>query len=81
MRRAKSTDALNTSIQGQLMLDEIQLIVAEAIAAGDILQTRPHAERLSTVYEGARLSKAEITNELIIAGASAKIAVEIQSAD
>ena len=79
MSAAGTPIAPKTTIQGQLIFDEIQMIVAEAIAAGGTLRTAPHVKRLSKVYEGAGFSKERITNEIIIAAATGGIAVEIQS--
>lgn len=64
-------------IPGQLILDEIQVIVAEAIAMGGTLQIRPYVDRLLKVYEGAGFSKSWIANELIRSAASAKVPLEL----
>ena len=81
MHVARSSDAPERSVHRQLILDEIRLIVAEALASGETLQTRAHVDRLSKVYNGAGFSKGRLTNELISAAAAANVPVEIQRND
>ena len=61
----------------ELILDEIRLVVAEAIGSGDILWIGPHARRLLETHPGSGWSEGHIADELILAAANAGVPVEI----
>ena len=63
--------------QRQLILDEIRTIVADAVAAGDILRVGPHARRLSATYPASGWSEGHIADELILAASAARVPLEI----
>ena len=61
-----------------LMRDEIQMIVAEAIADGGTLSIGTHVERLATIYPEAGRSRRSIADELILAATQERLPVEIE---
>jgi hypothetical protein len=67
-------------IHSQLIRDEIQAIVADAISFHQILRVGLHAQRLSVTYPGSGLSPRWIADELILAASHAKVPVKIDSA-
>ncbi len=61
-----------------LMRDEIQMIVAEAIAAGGTLSIGTHVDRLASIYPEAGRSRRSIADELILAATQERLPVEIE---
>jgi hypothetical protein len=71
-----------TSEQGfvdRLIGEEIRRMVADA-AQGGMISTQQCAEQILRTYSGCSLSETEIANRLVMAAASAGIAVEIGQA-
>jgi hypothetical protein len=72
---------LGTSEQGfieRLVGEEIRRMVAEAINDGGVISTSKCAAQISRAYAGSVfISEAEIADKVIMAAASAGVAVEI----
>ena len=74
---------MGTSEQGfvdRLIGEEIRRVVADAVQDGGMISTQQCAEQILRTYRGCNLSEADIANRLIMAAASAGIAVEIGQA-
>lgn len=63
--------------QRALLLKEIACIVGDAERNGVVLATGRHAAMLFAAYPDAHLSVARIVDELILAAATKKVAVEV----
>jgi hypothetical protein len=68
-----------SSIQNDLIFDEIRAIVAEAIRGHSVLWVAPHVERLIKTYGTAGFSKGRIADEIILAASRAKVPVHIEA--
>jgi hypothetical protein len=61
----------------RLINEEIRRIVAEAVADGGILSAQKCAAQILRAYRGSALSKTELADRIMMAAASAGVAVEI----
>jgi hypothetical protein len=69
---------VNQAISRRLLREEIRRIVADARANGtSILHTSDHAARLAAIYPTAGYSVGHIIDEIVMAAATAGLAVEI----
>ena len=60
-----------------LVHDEIRQIVTDAVASGDVIRVRLHAARLKASYPDSPVAESAIADELLLAGSTAKIPMEI----
>lgn len=63
--------------QRALLLKEIACIVRDAERNGGVLATGMHAARFFASFPGAHLSIGRIIDEIVLAAATKKVAVEI----
>jgi hypothetical protein len=61
----------------RLIDEEIRRIVADAVQEGGILSAQDAADHILRAYRGSALSKTEIADRIMLAAASAGVAVEI----
>ena len=74
---------MGTSEQGfvdSLIGEEIRRMVADAVQGGGMISSQQCAEQILRAYNGCNLSEADIANRLMMAAASAGVAVEIGQA-
>ena len=70
---------VDLSLLDHLIVEEIRRIVAEAIMDGGMLSASEAAAQIVRAYNGSRLNQAEIENRVMMAAASAGVAVEFGS--
>lgn len=68
---------LSTFDATDLVHDEIRQIVADAVSSGEVIRVRALAARLKASYAGSSLTESEIADELLLAGSTAKVPMEI----
>lgn len=57
----------------RLVQDEIDALVAEAVAVGGLLSIGAHAERLAETYPAAEMSPAQIANAIVLAAVNSGV--------